>query len=145
MSIQHGSTAQAGARLESESLGSGPAGLCDPRGSLHIQTSRFSLRVERPSPAPVSYECVRTDETKPMKTQTSLPGSLSEVRASRIPEGCKAHGRGQHLFLKWDTVAQEMTFCRQEVPSFLCTSTANVWIPGSERQVQGRGHTTLQS
>ena len=42
MSTQRGSTAQAGARLESESLGSGPAGLSDPRGSLHIQTSRFS-------------------------------------------------------------------------------------------------------
>lgn len=54
--------AYVGARLESESLGLGPAEPCDPSlpGLLFLSV----LRLERPPPAPVSHECVRTDEMK---------------------------------------------------------------------------------
>lgn len=55
-----------GARLESESLGLGPAGPCDL--SLPGLLLPSVLRMERPPPVPVSHECVRTDDIKHMTT-----------------------------------------------------------------------------
>lgn len=57
---------EVGARLESESLGLGPAEPCDP--SLPGLSFLSVLRMERSPPALVSHEYVRTDEIKHMKT-----------------------------------------------------------------------------
>lgn len=113
-----------GAALESDSLRSGPAGLCDPRGCTSPpELLPLSVwRMVRPPPVPVLHKCVRTDERKHMRTRGLLAGRhlMRESRTKRRALQRLGHPRhlgvqcsreGPHALAEQETMAQEATLC----------------------------------